>query len=159
MGFLNSERIRNSSEFAELPPQTREFIRKPTIPDYEVATHTPPLWVNENDELKPTDTYLSVIGFLMNPQSIGSLGLWSEEPSEKLRIDPQFLSHPFDRRTAIEAIRHVMELIETPAISKDTIRLVAGPKSKSDEDILVSCQGLCFHKSCSQVVVWMENHM
>ena len=74
----------------------------------------------------------------MNPQSTGFLRLRSKEPSEKLRIDPQFLSHPFDRRTAIEAIRHVMELIETPAMSKDTIRLVAGPKSKSDEDILVS---------------------
>ena len=102
--------------------------------------HTPPLWINKDDELKPTDTYLSILSFTMNPQSTGFLRLQSKDPTDKLLIDPQFLSHPFDRRTAVEATRHVMELVETPAMSKDTIRLVGGPKSKSDEDILVSCR-------------------
>ncbi len=97
------------------------------------------MWVNEDDELKPTDTYLSVLGFVMNPQSTGFVRLQSNNPIDKILIDPQFLSHTFDRRTVIEAIRHVIELIETPAVSKDTIRVVRGPKSKSDKDILVSC--------------------
>ena len=74
---------------------------------------------------------------LQNPQSTGSLSLQSANPHDTLLIDPQFLSHPFDRRAAIEAIRHTMELIALPLVSKDTIKLVGGPKSSSDEDILV----------------------
>ncbi len=78
----------------------------------------------------------------MNPKSTGFVRLQSKNPTDKLLIDPQLLSHPFDRRTAVEAIRHVIELVETPAVSKDAIKLVGDPKSKSDEDLLISCHML-----------------
>ena len=73
----------------------------------------------------------------MNPQSTGFVRLRSNDPLDKLLINPQFLSHPYDRRTAIEATRHVLDLTKTPAVSKDTVRLIGGPKSMTDEDILV----------------------
>ena len=137
MAFLRNKRLRESSEFKDLPPATREFLERPTVPDYELATHTPPLYINSDEELKPTDTYLSILAFWMNPQSTGSVQLHSKDPKDQMLIDPRFLSHPFDRRAAIEAMRANLEMIEMPSLKNDTIKLIGGPKSNSDEDILV----------------------
>ena len=137
VSFLRNERLRQSPEFRDLPPATQEFLELPTIPDYELATHSPPLFVNADEELKPTDTYLSILVFAMNPQSTGSVQLHSKDPKDQLLIDPQLLSHPFDRRAAIEAMRTTLEMIEMPSLKNDTIKLVGGPKSSSDEDVLV----------------------
>ena len=73
----------------------------------------------------------------MNPQSKGEITLSSIDPFKPPLIDPQFLSHPFDRRVAIEAVRDVLDLLEKPEIAKDTVRLGAGPSGRSDEEILV----------------------
>ncbi|MCJ1230773.1 hypothetical protein MMC12_007447 [Toensbergia leucococca] len=153
VGFFKSERIRNSTEFQALPTSLQNYLHGDTVPDYEMTSHTPPLWVNENEVLKPADTYLSLLTFWMNPQSTGSLSLQSANPHDTLLIDPQFLSHPFDRRAAIEAIRHTMELIALPLVSKDTIKLVGGPKSSSDEDILTYIKSALFSSwhMCSTV--------
>lgn len=154
MGFLKSDQIINSAEFEQLPKPVQDHLRRRTVPHYEFCSvswskpmrstrlrkfkHTPPLWVNKHEELKPTDTYLSVLAFGHNPQSTGSVRLSSADPKDELLIDPQLLSHPFDRRAAIEAVKHTLDLIEAPAISKDTLKVVGAPSSRSDEDILVS---------------------
>jgi hypothetical protein len=52
-------------------------------------------------------------------------------------MNPNLFSHPFDRRVAIEATRQVLEMMESPAFSRDTVGIINAPKSKSDEDILV----------------------
>ncbi|MCJ1267643.1 hypothetical protein MMC22_007529 [Lobaria immixta] len=136
MAFLKSEHVINSAEFQELPIPVQEHLQRETVPHYEFTSHTPPLWVNEHEELKPTDTYLSILAFGQNPQSTGSVRLKSADLRDGLLIDPQFLSHAFDRRSAIEAVRHTLDLIESPSLSKSTIRLIGAPRSRSDEDIL-----------------------
>jgi hypothetical protein len=55
-------------------------------------------------------------------------------------MNPNLLSHPFDRRVAIEGTRQALEIMESPAIARDTVGIVDAPKSESDEDILV-----CLH--------------
>ena len=69
--------------------------------------------------------------------------LSSADPKDPPAIDPKFLAEPFDRRVAIEAVRESLELLDSPHIAKDHIRLAAGPEDRSDEAILVGPVTLC----------------
>ncbi len=73
----------------------------------------------------------------MNPQSRGTVTLKSSNPLDAPMIDPAFLTHPFDRRTLIEAIREAMVMWEAPVLKQRTVRAPAWPKSRSDQDIWV----------------------
>lgn len=73
----------------------------------------------------------------MNPQSTGEVTLASANPEDPPKVDPKLLSHPFDRRVMIEAMRSMMQYLEAPVFAKDTVRMIGCPKSKSDEDIWV----------------------
>lgn len=44
------------------------------------------------------------------------------------------MSHPFDRRVAIEALRKVLALLEAPVFQDTTVKML-GPKSRSDDDL------------------------
>ena len=76
----------------------------------------------------------------MNPQSSGSITLASNDPAVHPIIDPTFLSHPFDRRVAIEAMREMMRFFQAPVFKNRTARHVGWPVDRSDEAILVSCK-------------------
>ena len=68
----------------------------------------------------------------------GEVKLRSSNPAEPPAIDPAFLSHPFDCRVAIEAVREALEFLDTPSLAKHQLRLAEGPQVRSDEEILVS---------------------
>lgn len=74
----------------------------------------------------------------MNPLSHGTVTLRSSNPSDSPIIDPNLFSHPFDRRVAIEGMKTLMKLFQAPALAPSAIKVVAGPKSNSDEDVWVS---------------------
>ena len=76
----------------------------------------------------------------MNPQSFGEVTLSSSNPSDAPKVDPKFISHPYDRRVIIEAIRETMEYFEAPVFKKNTVKMIGCPKSRSDEDIWVGTQ-------------------
>jgi choline dehydrogenase-like flavoprotein len=75
----------------------------------------------------------------MNPHSVGEVTLRSANPSDPPRIDPNLLSHPFDRRVAIEAMRQTMDFLEAPVFKNTTVKMIGCPNSRSDEDIWVCC--------------------
>jgi choline dehydrogenase-like flavoprotein len=75
--------------------------------------------------------------FLFNGQSRGDVTLQSADPNDPPIMNPNLFSHPFDRGVAIEATRQVLEIMELLALARDTVGVMAAPKSKSDEDILV----------------------
>ena len=77
----------------------------------------------------------------MGSQAAGEVKLRSGDPKDPPLLDPKFLSHPFDRRVAIESVREVLEFMDLPGLAKDQIRLATGPSGRSDEEILVS---LCY---------------
>lgn len=77
------------------------------------------------------------MAFVMNPQSHGEVTLTSTNPADPPAIDPRLLSHPFDRRVAIEGYRQMVKLLESPVFAKNTVRMVGCAKSDSDEDIWV----------------------
>ena len=77
----------------------------------------------------------------MNGQSTGSVQLRSSDPSDPPMIDSQLLSHPFDRRVAIESMRETLSFLDKPAMAKDTLRLIGEPEGRSDEELWVCCRG------------------
>ena len=74
----------------------------------------------------------------MNNQSVGDVRLRSRDPKDSLIIDQKFLSHPFDRRVAIESVRQVLEFLDDSRFAEDRIRMAAAPSGRSDEEIYVS---------------------
>ncbi|KUJ20239.1 glucose-methanol-choline oxidoreductase-like protein [Mollisia scopiformis] len=152
MGWFKNDRVLASDEFKSLDENIQEHIKKPTVPIFEVATHTPPLYVGDYD-LKPTDSYLTALSFVMNPQSTGEVTLNSADPSDAPKVDPNLLSHPFDRRVMIEAMRQTLDYLEAPAFNKSTIKMIGCPKSRSDDDIWDHCAGDLFSSwhMCSTV--------
>ncbi|KAF2417417.1 alcohol oxidase [Tothia fuscella] len=106
--FRDIDAVYNSKEFADLPIDVQRFIKTPTIPTWEQAV------------LCPTR---------------GTATLASSNPTDPPLIDPAFFSHPFDRRSFIEAIRISYALLTCPANAKDTTATYMAPKSTSDDDI------------------------
>lgn len=138
MGWFKNDAVLASDEFKALDKSTQELLNKPTVPHIEITTHTPPLFIGDH-QLQSTDSYVTALAFPMNPQSYGEVTLASSNPADLPLVDPKLLSHPYDRRAAIEALRAMMDLLEAPVFAKNTIKMIGCPKSRSDEDCLVSC--------------------
>lgn len=135
IGFFKSQEIASSQEINALPAEEQNYLKLPTIPHYEVITHLPAHWFVPNFPAEHLN-YSTMSGFIYNSQCRGEVTLTSADPSVPLKFDPKILSHPFDRRSAIEALRSVMKVAEHPSFAKDTVAPVAVPKSMSDDDIL-----------------------
>ncbi|PMD17612.1 GMC oxidoreductase [Hyaloscypha hepaticicola] len=166
IGWFKNDAVYISDEFNALGKHTQEFLKQPYVPIFEIATHTPPLFVGDYD-LQPTDSYLTALAFVMNPQSHGEVTLSSADLSasspknitdtrkmqDAPRVDPNLLSHPYDRRTMIEAMRKLLEFLEAPVFKKNTVKMIGCPASKSEQDIWDHCSGNLFSSwhMCSTV--------
>jgi choline dehydrogenase-like flavoprotein len=134
IGFLKSDKALQSSEFQALPEHTRKHLKDPTVPQWEFILNGPSAEYFIDPENAPAMT--TVFGFLLSEQSSGTVTLQSSDPKTPLLFDPKFLSHPFDRRLAIDLTRELLSKINHTAYAKDTLATVTAPKSESDEDIL-----------------------
>ncbi len=81
-----------------------------------------------------------ILGFSALPMSTlsqGEVTLSSSDPASPPEFSFNEYGHPFDRRVAIEAVRSIMDFVDSPQFS-----IFRGfedaPVSKSDEDIWVS---------------------
>jgi choline dehydrogenase-like flavoprotein len=74
----------------------------------------------------------------MNAQSTGTVTINSSNPNDSPVIDPNLLSHAYDRRVMAEAVKKGVEFLENPAVKPFIKRVTLGPKSTADEDIKVS---------------------
>lgn len=77
----------------------------------------------------------------MNPQSRGTVKLRSANADDAPHIDPQFLTHPFDRRTMIEGVRQLMSILTAPVFATKTTEKLF-PKDDSEEAIMASTNPL-----------------
>ena len=135
IGWFKSEEVAASDELKSLPAQEQLYIQLPTVPHFEIFTHFPAHWFIPNFPAEHLD-YSCLSGFIYNSQARGEATLQSSDPSVPLKFDPKILSHPFDRRVAIEVMRSLLKIAEHPSFAKDTVASIAVPKSASDEDIL-----------------------
>ncbi|KAM0258027.1 hypothetical protein ACHAQJ_004070 [Trichoderma viride] len=136
IGFFKPETVSSSMEFRSLPPLQKEFLLRETVPYYEFFTHLPIHYIMP--ELKPEElSYSSLSMFLLNEQSCGEVTLQSADPNMPLKFDPKFLSHPFDQRVCIEALRAGMAVIRHPLFAKDSEADIVFPKSSTSDDELL----------------------
>lgn len=71
----------------------------------------------------------------MNAESKGSITLASSDPSAPPNIDVNYISHPYDRRVAIEGLRELIAYSRMPAFAKITEKMIEGPEGDSEEEI------------------------
>jgi choline dehydrogenase-like flavoprotein len=132
MAWLSSEAAYSSSEFAALDEKTKAHLLK--VPSFELMTSAVPISVMHLGY--PADTQvITFIAAIMNPLSCGSIRLTSADPSVPALIDPAYISHPYDRRVAIEALRKTMQFSRAPTFAALTKKVIQGPASDSDDDI------------------------
>lgn len=92
--------------------------------------------------VRAPDHYLATAVAFQATQATGELRLNSADPKEAPAINPNFLSHPFDRRLAIESAREALQFLRSPLLAKGQGRLAAGPAGPGDEEILVGSADL-----------------
>ncbi|KAL4769150.1 hypothetical protein BDW60DRAFT_225293 [Aspergillus nidulans var. acristatus] len=134
MGWLKSDAVTKSAEFATLPKDVQNFLNRPTVPHYEISAGFPLHMLAP--ELTKDYSYVCLLAFLMNEQSVGEVRLQSSNPEVPLLFNANFLAHPYDRRVCVEAVRELLAVTNHPAFAKDTVNMILGPKSESEEDIL-----------------------
>lgn len=74
----------------------------------------------------------------MGTQSLGQVTLRSKDPKQPALFNPRFLSHPYDRRVAIEAVREALAFLDSPTLAEHQDYIIDGPEDGSDEELLVS---------------------
>lgn len=141
IGWLKSEAISSSPEYAALPGQVQSFLEKPTIPHFEVTSHFPVHMLAP--DMFTDYSYVCLAALVMNGQSRGDLRLQSSNPLTPLLCNPNILSHSFDQRVCIEATREILSMTKHPSFAKDTRGMIMGPRSESDEDILSFWKETC----------------
>lgn len=134
IGYLKLESLFDSPEFQDLPEEQKAFLQKPTVPHYEIILNGP--WLPNFLDPENSGAGTAIFVFLLNERSTGSVRLQSSDPKVPLVFDPNFFSHPMDKRVAVEATREVLKVIKSPEFSKDTVAMVEAPKSESEVDIL-----------------------
>ncbi|KAK0611457.1 hypothetical protein B0T14DRAFT_439590 [Immersiella caudata] len=138
--FKLNESFTSSSEFLALPATEQAYLNHETVPHYEVLTHLPIQWFIPNLPDEDLDA-ASFIVFLYNSQARGTVELQSADPTVPLLFDPKFLENEFDRRAAIDSLREVLRLAESPAFAKDTVGTIAAPPfNATDEELLAYWQ-------------------
>lgn len=80
---------------------------------------------------------VQAIGFILRPDSEGSVTITSADPHADLDIDPNFFATEHDQRTASELFRNLRTIFETGPIADEVVAEVTpGPQATSDRDIL-----------------------
>ena len=133
ISFEKLERLYDTPEFQDLPKEEQDHLRKPTVPHYEYLLNGP--WIPHFIDPENAEPGVSVFVFVLNQKSTGSVRLQSSDPSQPLIFDPNYFSHPFDRRVAVEATRETLRVMHSPEFQSGGA-VINGPKSDSEEDIL-----------------------
>lgn len=80
---------------------------------------------------------ITLFGFILRPESQGSLTLSGTDPNLPPVIRSNYLSSPYDRKIAVSMTRYIRKLAEQPAL-KNIIaeETEPGPAYQSDEEVL-----------------------
>jgi choline dehydrogenase-like flavoprotein len=134
IGFQKLPELYNTPEFKDLPQQQQEFLRKPTVPHYEVCVNGPflPHFMDPANAATGTSIFI----FNLNLRSRGTVSLQSSDPTKPLLYDPNYFSHPYDKRSAILTLRDTMRILYSEDFQKGTTSIDIPPRNASDEDLL-----------------------
>ena len=130
------EKLDNLSElpeFQELSKEEQKHLLAPTVPHYEYILNGP--WLPHFMDPENAEAGVTIFVFLLNQKSTGSVRLQSSDPKQPLIYDPNWFSHPYDRKVAAESTRKILKIMDSPQFQKGTV-VINGPKSDAEEDIL-----------------------
>ncbi|KAJ5991712.1 glucose-methanol-choline oxidoreductase [Penicillium sp. IBT 35674x] len=125
VAFPRIQRLFESKEFSDLDSPTKAFLLEPSRPSAEIWLGSGPSVYEGNS--RPEDSYITHELLLQNNLSKGVVSIRSRNPREHPIIDPKFLSHPFDRRIAIETVRKALQIARSKAYQGVIERMVHGP--------------------------------
>lgn len=137
MAWVSSPEVKTSNEFTALGANTTTHLEK--VPSFELLALEVPM-EQGLPPLGPDDRVITFGAAVMNPQSMGTVTLTSSDPTKPYLIDPKYLTHPYDRRVAIEALRSVIKLSKVPTFAAVTEKVLSGPEVDSDDKILEHCK-------------------
>ncbi|OAX78023.1 hypothetical protein ACJ72_07672, partial [Emergomyces africanus] len=132
-GWLKDNSIHTTNEYQNLGTLAKEHLSKDSVPNYEIFLAGPPF---PPTYVAPEGlSYLSTVVCLMNMQSKGEVSLKSADVTDNLVINPNYMSHPYDRKMLTLAIRETMKFSQSDVTGQGFKEYVLAPKSQSDEDI------------------------
>lgn len=125
-------------EFQDLPKEEQEHLLAPTVPHYEYVLNGP--WLPHFMDPENAGAGVTIFQFLLNQKSTGFVRLQSSDPKQPLIYNPNWFSHPYDRKVAVESTRKTLKIMNSPQFQDSSV-VIDGPKSDSDEDILAFWRG------------------
>lgn len=134
-GWFKLPSLLTSPEFNSLSQTTKDYLQKPSVPNWEIAMAAPLSSTDLN--LASDKTRLSAIALIMNPQSRGTVSLKSSNPSDPPIINPNFLTHPFDRKALIEATRELLRYFRAPIFADRTVSYTDWPSDDVQDDEVI----------------------
>ncbi|KAI0479536.1 hypothetical protein GGR56DRAFT_635556 [Xylariaceae sp. FL0804] len=138
IGWKKIDGLESTPEFQALSKADQDFLRRETIPHYELISHYPIHLLIP--DFPAANLNYSCFLIFPNGLSRGQVSLQSADPSVPLKFDPNFLGTEFNRKVSIQCLREVMEFTKHPRYAKDTTGVMIAPKSDSDEDLLAYWQ-------------------
>ncbi|KAI8582034.1 hypothetical protein K450DRAFT_285309 [Umbelopsis ramanniana AG] len=133
LAFLKQDHLYDTPEFKSLSEQLKSYLQRPTVPMVEIAFNGPTY--PPGHVFGEESTSFCVGAILLHPESRGSVALKSSNPFDPPIIDPNYLSHPFDRLSMIAAIREARRLVKETSLKKHCIQPILAPEDDTDEAI------------------------
>lgn len=75
--------------------------------------------------------------YYLRPQSRGSVRLASSNPFDKPLIDPNYLSHPEDRKCLLEGVKRTQQILKEQPLAKYVVKDTLTGDAKNDEELMV----------------------
>lgn len=74
--------------------------------------------------------------YYLRPKSRGTVRLASSNPFDQLKIDPNYLSHPEDRKGLLEGVKRTQQIFKEEQLAKYVIKDTLTGDAKNDEDLM-----------------------
>jgi choline dehydrogenase len=82
---------------------------------------------------------ISCLGMVLRPTSEGSVSITSADPAATLRVEPNYLSSEYDRKTGAKLLRRMRELFDqSPIAGRISHETFPGPDAQSDDELIDS---------------------
>eukprot|EP01023_Acetabularia_acetabulum_P068274 TRINITY_DN963_c0_g1_i1.p1 TRINITY_DN963_c0_g1~~TRINITY_DN963_c0_g1_i1.p1 ORF type:complete len:542 (+),score=78.96 TRINITY_DN963_c0_g1_i1:101-1726(+) len=86
------------------------FTSDPSLTAPDIQIHFVPGYFIKHGEIRPKGFGYTVASCVLNPKSIGSLNLTSNDPRDSPTIDQHFLSHPEDMKRSIFGLKECFRI-------------------------------------------------